>query len=179
MKRVTLVLAALALFGGGGQARAGSIVAWGDNTYGAVSKAPTAPGFTAVAGSVLGAVALKSDGSIVAWGDNYLGTVSNAPTSTGFTAVAGDGYTDYALRSDGSIVAWGYNDYGTVSNAPTGTDFTAVAGGFVNGLAIQQTATLAPEPTSLSLFVLGALGMTGFTYRRRKSAAASGVDQLP
>jgi hypothetical protein len=47
---------------------AGTIVAWGYNGYGAVSRAPMGTGFTAVAGSYVGGVALTPEPcSLLVW----------------------------------------------------------------------------------------------------------------
>jgi hypothetical protein len=79
---------------------AGSIVAWGEDTYGQVSNTPTGTGFTAIAGGGYHGYALRADGSIAAWGNDYVGQVSNTPTGTGFTAIAGGGYRGYALLAE-------------------------------------------------------------------------------
>ena len=116
----------------------GSIVAWGDDTYGEVSNVPSGTGFTAIAAGLYTGYALKSDGSIVAWGFDTYGEVSDVPSGTDFTAIAGGQSNGFALKTDGSIVAWGYNGYSLVSNVPSGTDFTAIAAGLYNGYAAQD-----------------------------------------
>ena len=52
----------------------GSVVAWGDNSYGQTDVPVAAQsGVTAIAAGGSHTVALKSDGSVVAWGDNSSG----------------------------------------------------------------------------------------------------------
>ena len=79
---------------------AGTIVAWGYDTYGEVSNAPTGTGFTTIAAGFLDGYALTANGSIAAWGDDTYGQVSNAPTETGFTAIAAGGWDGYALTPE-------------------------------------------------------------------------------
>ena len=58
----------------------GSIVAWGDNSYGQTNVPALPPGlnYTQVAAGDAHTVALRSDGSVVAWGDNDSGQ-TNVP----------------------------------------------------------------------------------------------------
>ena len=162
-------LTVLALLSGGvGMALAGSIVAWGDNTYGVVSHAPTFTDFVRVAGSSYGALALRSNGSIVAWGDDSSFQVTDTPTGTGFKAVAGDGVINLALRSDGSIDVWGYDywsgtPYSMITGAPMGTGFTAIDGNSNSGIALHSDGSLAVWGDDGQAQVSGAPTGTGFT----------------
>jgi hypothetical protein len=53
----------------------------------------------------------------------------------------------------GAIVAWGYDGYGQVSNTPTGSGFIGIAAGNDHSIA------LTPEPTTLSLILLGGIAL--------------------
>src|SRR5262245_5279189 len=55
----------------------GTIVAWGDDTHGQVSNAPTGSDFIAIQGGGFYGLALRADGSIAAWGDDTFGQVTN------------------------------------------------------------------------------------------------------
>jgi hypothetical protein len=68
------------------------------------------------------------------------------------------------------IAAWGYDGQGQVSNAPTGAGFTAIAGGDFNGYALQ--AQVVPEPSSIVMLGMGAVGIMGYGWRKRKQARA-------
>ena len=58
--------------------RDGSVVAWGNNTYGECTVPSPNDGFTAVAAGAYHCLGLKSDGSVVAWG-KLRGTISGSP----------------------------------------------------------------------------------------------------
>src|SRR5262245_22261322 len=52
----------------------GSVVAWGDNTYGQCNVPPLPAGLTYVEVAAAGyyvVLARRSDGSVIGWGDNY------------------------------------------------------------------------------------------------------------
>ncbi|MGK0189660.1 MAG: hypothetical protein ACI9R3_005477 [Verrucomicrobiales bacterium] len=94
------LLSGLLLMGGGiPKLQAGEIAAWGYNSSGQVSYAPTGTGFTAIAAGYANGYALRADGSIAAWGGADFQAVSNAPTGTGFTAIASGAFHAYALLS--------------------------------------------------------------------------------
>ena len=101
---------------------AGTIVAWGDDTYNEVSNAPTGSNFTTIARGGRHNLALTTQGSIVAWGADTLGQVSDAPVGAGFTAISAGLEHSMALAEDGSIVSWGWDGQfpsgGQVSDTP-------------------------------------------------------------
>src|SRR5258706_524153 len=76
----------------------GSVVAWGDNSYGQcdVPALPSGLTFVDVAAGVGHSVALRSDGSVVAWGANYSGecNVPSLPSGLTYVDVAAGGYRD-------------------------------------------------------------------------------------
>ena len=113
-------------------------------------------------------------GTITSWGwDNY-DQVTNTPLGTNFTAIAGGGYHSLALKSDGSLISWGYDGYNQVTNTPLGTDFTAIAGGGYHSLALtSDSVAVVPEPSSIAMFGIGALGLFGYSRRRRQTSAAA------
>src|SRR5262249_35782579 len=51
----------------------GTVVAWGDNTYGQSSVPAGLSSVSAIAAGFQHSLALKSDGTVVAWGDNTYG----------------------------------------------------------------------------------------------------------
>src|SRR6185369_9596179 len=60
----------------------GSVVAWGDNTFGQTTTPTSATaGVTAIAAGALHTAALKGDGSVVAWGDNSFGQTTVPPAA--------------------------------------------------------------------------------------------------
>jgi hypothetical protein len=78
-------------------------VAWGDDSTGEVSHAPTGTGYTALAAGGFTAIALTSSGSVVAWGDDSQKVVSTIPLGNTFTAVAVGIYNGYALTTVESL----------------------------------------------------------------------------
>ncbi len=120
----------------------GYLAAWGDDTYGQVSGAPTGPGFVSVASGYYHSLALNSSGIIDAWGFNDDAQVSGAPTGPGFVSVAAGGYHSMTLLADGSILSWGNDDYGQVSNTPTGNDYVQIAGGEGHSLALRSDGSI-------------------------------------
>ena len=84
----------------------GSIVAWGDATYGGTNPGITG-GVVAVYSNRYAFAALKSNGSLQVWGYG-----SNPDISGGVVAVYTTLYAFAVLKTDGSIVAWGDSGYG-------------------------------------------------------------------
>jgi len=67
----------------------GSLVSWGDDTYGQVSDTPVGTGFKTLAAGFYHGVAINSDRSLVSWGWDSYGQVTDTPGGTGFVAVDG------------------------------------------------------------------------------------------
>ncbi len=107
----------------------GTVVAWGDNTYGQLGcgtntqyygpvAVPELSGVIAVSAGGNHTVALKSNGTVVAWGNNDSGQLGDGTTTQSLSPVAVSGLSgvvavsaydshNVALKSDGSVVAWG------------------------------------------------------------------------
>lgn len=106
-------------------------------------------------------------------GDNGSCQINGGATSF-FNACSG-------LNSDGTVFSLGHDDTNHPGmNPPTKLTFTALSGqcastnpcsfdlGFVSWQGT-GTATVVPEPGTLSLFVSGLLGLVGFARRRLNS----------
>jgi uncharacterized repeat protein (TIGR02059 family) len=130
----------------------GSVVTWGDSTYGGNSSAVA----TALNGTIdvvqifsntSAFAALRADGSVVTWGDSTRGGDSSA------VATAINGTNDVvqissntsafaALRADGSVITWG--------NSGAGGDSNALAAGLSSNVVLQQKekniVLVQPEP---------------------------------
>ena len=118
----------------------GSLIAWGDNTYGQ-GNVPAGNDFVAIATGNFHSLAVREDGTIAAWGRDNDNQVSGAPTGSNFVAVSGGYYHSLALREDGSIAGWGANSYGQ-STPPAGNDFAAVEAGGFHSIALRENGTI-------------------------------------
>jgi alpha-tubulin suppressor-like RCC1 family protein len=91
----------------------GSIVAWGDNTYGQCNVPEPNEGYVAIAaaGQVMVdysySLAINSEGSVIAWGFNGSGQLDVPPPNTGFVAISASAYHAVGVKADGSAVTWG------------------------------------------------------------------------
>ena len=113
-------------------------------------------------------------GTITSWGYDSYNQVTDTPLDTNFTAIAGGDRHSLALKSDGSLISWGDDYYNQVTNTPSGTNFTAIAGGGYHSLALtSDSVAVVPEPSSIAMFGIGALGLFGYSRRRRQTSAAA------
>lgn len=123
---------------------AGSILAWGDNTFSQATP-QTGTDFTDIAAGYDFSLALRSDGSVVAWGTNLDGQC-DVPATPDFKAVAAGEYHSILLNKDGSLSAFGasrpQNDYGQTV-CPPGNDFVAIAGGAWHSVALRANGSIA------------------------------------
>lgn len=121
----------------------GSVVAWGNNTYGQLGVPALAPGLSFVEISAGGAhvAARLSDGSVVAWGSNWNGQrdVTPPPAGLSYVEVDAGGAHTIARLSDGTLVTTGQDVAGVLSAPalPPGLTYIEVAAG--GGLARYRT----------------------------------------
>jgi Regulator of chromosome condensation (RCC1) repeat len=116
----------------------GTVVAWGDNTYGQTNVPTGLSGVTGISAGWYHSLGLKSDGTVVAWGYNDLGQTDVPASLSGVTAIAAGGFHNLALRSDGTVVAWGWNGEGQTA-VPAGlTGVTAIAAGDGDSFALKS-----------------------------------------
>ena len=125
---------------------AGSIVAWGDNSYGQCNQPPGGPntGFVEVAAGCWHSLGLKQDGSIVAWGDNSFHQCDVPSPNTGFVKVAAIDVHSLGLKQDGSIVVWGSNWFGEGIQPPNtpNTGFVDIAAGQWHNLGLKSDGSV-------------------------------------
>ena len=84
----------------------GTIVVWGDNSYGQCNVPAPNADFVAIAAGLYHSLGLKSDGTIVAWGGTPMASAMSR-AECGLRCRRGGPYHSLGLKSDGAIVAWG------------------------------------------------------------------------
>jgi alpha-tubulin suppressor-like RCC1 family protein len=112
-----------------GAVTTGSIVAWGDNTYGQCN-VPAGNDFVAIGSGFNHNIALRADGTIVAWGDNTYGQCE-VPYQTDYVAMAAGGNHNIALelgQQTNPVTCWGDNSYGQC-NTPALDEYTNLGAG--------------------------------------------------
>ena len=124
----------------------GTVVAWGDNTYGQTNVPANLTNVVMVASGSDHCVILRANGFVVGWGDNSFGQ-SNIPVIlTNVIGVSAREHHNLALRSDGTVVAWGKIWDGSdniVETVPSGLDdVVKVAAGTDHSLAIRSNGTV-------------------------------------
>ena len=121
---------------------AGTVVAWGDNTYDQTEVPAGLSGVIAVAAGYNRSLALKSEGTVVAWG-MIPANGSWAPANlSGVIALAVGEMHGLALRSDGTVVAWGDNSDGQTDVPASLSNVLAIAAGGFHSLAVQSDRTV-------------------------------------
>ena len=67
----------------------GTVVAWGDNTFGQTNIPASVTNVTAIACGWFHNLALRGDGTVVAWGDNTYNQTTIPASATNIAAIAG------------------------------------------------------------------------------------------
>ena len=115
----------------------GSIVAWGDNSYGQCDVPSPNSDFLAIAAGMNHSLGLRPDSTIAAWGYNGFGQCNVPSPNSEFTAVAAGYWHSLGLKSDCRIISWGRNleDQCDVPSPDSG--FIAVAAGLYHSLGLK------------------------------------------
>lgn len=125
----------------GVRAIGGTVVTWGDNSYGQTNGPVVANAVAVAAGSYF-CLALRDDGTVTAWGANWSGQANVPPGLDGVVAIDAGWSHAMALRGNGTVAVWGDNMYG-VTNVPPGlTNVTAIASGSWHCLALREGGTV-------------------------------------
>jgi len=129
----------------------GTVIAWGNNTYGQTAVPATATNVVAIAGGAYHSLALKLDGTVVGWGEYGFDQTTAPATATNVVAIAGGEYHSLALKADGTVVAWGAGvtsnpsdgaDFGQSIVPSTATNVVAIAAGYHHSLALKADGTV-------------------------------------
>lgn len=120
----------------------GSVVAWGDNTYGQCDVPAELTDATAIAAGDSHSLAVRADGTVVCWGANPVGQTDAPSGLSNVVAVAGGFGHSLALLSGGTVRAWGWDYYGQ-TDVPLGLkDVIAVSAGGYHNLALKSDGTV-------------------------------------
>jgi hypothetical protein len=114
----------------------GTVVAWGDNSFGQASPPASLSNVVAVAAGYLHSAALISNGTVVVWGDNTFGQTNVPPGLSNVVAIAAGDYHTLALLSNGTVVGWGDDTFGQLNVPATVTNSLGIASGSYHGLAL-------------------------------------------
>ena len=137
----------------------GTLVAWGDNSYGESTIPNGLSNIVAIAAGYYFSLVLKNNGTVVAWGYNF-DHETNVPAGlSNVVAIAAGQSHSLVLKANGTVVDWGLNNYGQ-TNVPAGlTNVTQIAAGVSCSLALVGTGppvTQAPAASPV-------LGTGGFS----------------
>jgi alpha-tubulin suppressor-like RCC1 family protein len=111
----------------------GTVVGWGDNSFGQASPPANLSNVLAITAGDLHSAALCSNGTVVVWGDDTFGQTNVPAGLSNVVAIAAGDFHTLALLSNGTIVAWGNNTYGQLDVPPSAL---AIASGYYHGLAL-------------------------------------------
>ncbi len=155
--KTILLVAALGSFAAPSAfAQTGTVMAWGNNSWGQTTIPAGLSGVTAIAAGYLHTVALKSDGTVVAWGFNDYGQTTLPAGLSGVEAIAAGWYHTVALKSDGTVVAWGNNSFGTTTIPAGLSGVTAIAAGAFHTVALFPDNVPPTVPTGLTASAISA-----------------------
>jgi alpha-tubulin suppressor-like RCC1 family protein len=131
------------------QMQDGSVVAWGDDSYGQLGNGTECHGDPANVGNT------ECPGTSPTSGQIYTSPVA-VPALNGVTQISGGAWHALALKPDGTVMGWGYNGSGQIGNGthcvcyvnstpaaiPGLTQVTDIAGGGFFSAAVKSDGTL-------------------------------------
>jgi hypothetical protein len=154
------------------QAPTGSIVAWGDSSFGQYNVPAPNTDFVAIAAGFGHSLGLKSDGTIVAWGNNESGQCDVPAPSAHFVAMAATGVlfltgsgenwenhwtgANLGLMADGSVIGWGSESAASFTIPDPNSDFVSVA---VAGTVLQEGGRAKGDEEPSGSLVFSGLGL--------------------
>ncbi|MGA2248224.1 MAG: immunoglobulin domain-containing protein [Verrucomicrobiota bacterium] len=120
----------------------GTVVAWGDNSFGQASPPSDLVNVVGIAAGDLHSAALCSDGTVVVWGDDTFGQTNLPAGLSNIVAIAAGDFHTYALGTNGSVIGWGDNTFGQLNVPPNATSAVTLASGYYHGLALSPVVQL-------------------------------------
>jgi hypothetical protein len=151
----------------------GTVVAWGDNTYGQTTIPSGLSNVVAIAAGSAHSLALKNDGTVVAWGDNTYGQATIPPGLNHVIAIAPGGTALHALALQKQLVPLMSTTAGnvqfdnhldvsiggslTVGDTVTAANFSGNGGNLTNLDATTLTGTIADALLSSNVALLNGI----------------------
>ena len=120
----------------------GTVVCWGDNSYGQSTVAAGLPGAIQVSGGGYHTCVLLTDKSVSCWGSNSVGQTSVPATLGDVSQLSSGGFHTCVLKSDGTVVCWGYNNSGQTNVPPNLSGVIQLSAGEVHNCALKNDQTL-------------------------------------
>jgi hypothetical protein len=114
----------------------GTVVGWGNNSFGQSSTPPGLSNVVAIAAGNLHSVALLANGTVVAWGDNSFGQTNVPAGLSNVLAISSGEFHTLALQADGTVVGWGDNSLGQLNVPFNVKHAVGIASGYYHGLAL-------------------------------------------
>ena len=121
----------------------GSVVAWGDNTYGETTLPKGLENVVQLSSRGLHSLALLSNGTVAAWGWNGYGQSTVPSTVTNIVQVAAGTSFSLALKANGTVMAWGDNSLGQTTVPAVLTNTVQISSGSDHALALRSDGTVA------------------------------------
>ena len=113
----------------------GTVVAWGDNSFGQSSPPSNLTNVVAVTAGYLHSAALCSNGTVMVWGDNTFGQTNVPSGLSNVVAIAAGDFHTLALLANGTVVGWGDDTFGQLESSGA-TNVVGIASGYYHGLAL-------------------------------------------
>ena len=151
----------------------GTVLAWGDNSYGqahppALVTNVTA-GVLALAAGQHHSLALRSNGTVVCWGRNQFNQTNVPAGLTNVIAIAAGANHSVALKSDGTVTGWGQNNSDQITFPENLSGVFAIAAGGDRTVLLSRRHTVLLAPLRR-----GGGGLTLLLANSDGSAADSG-----
>ena len=115
---------------------AGSIVAWGNGTYGQTNVPIGLTNVVQLSSRGIHSLALLANGGVVSWGWNGYGQTNVPAEATNVVQVAAGMGFSTALCSDGSVIGWGDDSLGQIEVPLSVTNAVQIAAGSDHALAL-------------------------------------------
>jgi Regulator of chromosome condensation (RCC1) repeat len=122
---------------------AGSVVAWGDNTFGQTNLPAGLTNVVQISSRGVHTLALLANGTVKAWGLNQSGQAGVPSSLTNVVQVAAGTHHSLALINNGTVIGWGDDSFGQVAGALQITNAVQIAAGNDHSIALLADGTVA------------------------------------